>query len=54
MRVVGLSEAEAASDSRTVLLIDEADKLLIDDLKMPPRNCRACIGSEANASIPNN
>ena len=31
-RVVGLAEAKEASDNHTILLIDEADKLLIDDL----------------------
>ena len=35
----------------TVLLIDEADKLLVDDLGKAPSNCRACIGF--TATIPN-
>ena len=50
-RVVGLKEASKASDSQTILLIDEADKLLIDDLQEAPKNCRACIGF--TATIPN-
>ena len=50
-RVVGLAEAKEASDKHTILLIDEADKLLIDDLQEAPKNCRACIGF--TATIPN-
>ena len=50
-RVVGLEEAAAVSNNQTVLLIDEADKLIIDDLQLAPKNCRACIGF--TATIPN-
>ena len=50
-RVVGLEEANAATDKQTVLIIDEADKLFIDDLKKPLTNCKACIGF--TATIPN-
>ena len=48
---MGLEKAEAASNNSTVLLIDEADKLLIDNLGKAPSNCRACIGF--TATIPN-
>ena len=44
---MGLAEASDASDNQTVLLIDEADRLLIDDLQEAPKNCRACIGFTA-------
>ena len=50
-RVVGLQAATAASDNNTVILIDEADKILIDELGKVPTKCRACIGF--TATIPN-
>ena len=50
-RVVGLKAATDESDKNTVILIDEADRLLIDDLSKAPTNCRTCIGF--TATIPN-
>ena len=48
---MGLEAAARASSKQTVLLIDEADKPLMDDLGKAPSNCRACIGF--TATIPN-
>ena len=35
------------TDKKTVILIDEADKQLIDDRKKPPTQCKVCIGFTA-------
>lgn len=42
-----MEEAEERSDKDTVLLVDEADKLFVDDKKNPPVNCKAIIGFTA-------
>ena len=46
-RVVGMKAAEEVADKNTIVLVDEADKLFIDDMEEPPRYRRACIGFTA-------
>ena len=46
-RVVGIKAAERISDKNTIVLVDEADKLFIDDLERPPKDRKACIGFTA-------
>ena len=45
--VVGIEEMDQEADRDTLLLIDEADKMLIDDMKCLPRNYKACTGFTA-------
>ena len=46
-QAVGMKAAERISNKDSIILIDEADKLLIDDAEEPPKNCKACIGFTA-------
>ena len=45
--VVGIEEMDQEADRDTLLLIDEADKMLIDDMNGLPRNYKACTGFTA-------
>ena len=51
-RVVGLAAAKPHLSPKTVLLVDEADKIFIDQGLVPPSKCLACIGF--TATIPTN
>ena len=44
---MGIKAAEEVTDKNTIILVDEADKLFIDDLQGPPKVCQACIGFTA-------
>ena len=45
--VVGIEQAMAEADDNAVVLVDEADKLFVDDVKKPVKRCKACIGFTA-------
>ena len=44
---VGLQRVREEPDENALILVDEADKLFIDDVEEPPRKCKACIGFTA-------
>ena len=44
---MGIKAAEEVTDKNTIVLVDEADKLFIDDVEGPPRDYKACIGFTA-------
>ena len=46
-RAVGMKAAERISNKESIILVDEADKLLVDDAEEPPKNFKACIGFTA-------
>ena len=37
----------AEADDNAVVLVDEADKLFVDDVQKPLKRCKACIGFTA-------
>ena len=45
--VVGIEEINNEANKDTLLLIDEADKLFIDDVNCLPKNYKACTGFTA-------
>ena len=51
-QVVGIEAAEKVEDKNKIILVDEADKMFIDDVKRPPKNCKVCIG--LTGTIPSN
>ena len=44
---VGLQRVREEDDKNALILVDEADKLFIDDMEEPPRKRKACIGFTA-------
>ena len=46
-RVVGMKAAKDVADKSTIVLVDEADKLYIDNREHPLKDCIACIGFTA-------
>ena len=45
--VVGIEEINEVANKDTILLIDEADKLFIDEINCLPANIKACTGFTA-------
>ena len=44
---VGLKRVREEPDENALVLVDEADKLFVDDAEEPPRKCKACVGFTA-------
>ena len=45
--VVGIEQAMVEATDNAVVLVDEADKLFVDDVKGTLKRCKACIGFTA-------
>ena len=46
-RVTSIADAAKESKEDTIILVDEADKLFVDDGLDPPKKCKVCIGFTA-------